>query len=207
MSQNLNLEQVYKEAGAYLEGHFLLSSGNHSQFYLQSAKVLEDPALAGRLADELFALISKNNISFDSVCSPALGGILAGYELARAGKKRFIFTERVDGIMTLRRGFEVKKGEKYIICEDVITTGGSALESAKIIESLGGVVVGFAALASRGFCKMVGGLEKNSAPNAKLPSDKPFFALGEFGFDMYSPDDCPLCKTGSKAIKPGSRGN
>ena len=202
----MNLESVYKEAGAYLEGHFLLSSGNHSQFYLQSAKVLEDPALAGRLANELFSVIKNAGISFESVCSPALGGILAGYELARAGNKRFIFTERVDGQMTLRRGFEVKKGEKFIICEDVITTGGSAVESAKIIESLGGEVVGYAALASRGFCKMVGGLE-NPAPNAKLPSDKPFFALGEFGFAMFTPDKCPLCKSGSKAIKPGSRGN
>lgn len=202
----MNLESVYKEAGAYLEGHFLLSSGNHSQFYLQSAKVLEDPALAGKLADELFSVIKNAGISFESVCSPALGGILAGYELARAGNKRFIFTERVDGQMTLRRGFEVKKGEKFIICEDVITTGGSAVESAKIIESLGGEVVGYAALASRGFCKMVGGLE-NPAPNAKLPSDKPFFALGEFGFAMFTPDECPLCKSGSKAIKPGSRGN
>lgn len=202
----MNLESVYKEAGAYLEGHFLLSSGNHSQFYLQSAKVLEDPALAGKLADELFSVIKNAGISFESVCSPALGGILAGYELARAGNKRFIFTERVDGQMTLRRGFEVKKGEKFIICEDVITTGGSAVESAKIIESLGGEVVGYAALASRGFCKMVGGLE-NPAPNAKLPSDKPFFALGEFGFAMFAPDECPLCKSGSKAIKPGSRGN
>lgn len=202
----MNLESVYKEAGAYLEGHFLLSSGNHSQFYLQSAKVLENPALAGRLANELFSVIKNAGISFESVCSPALGGILAGYELARAGNKRFIFTERVDGQMTLRRGFEVKKGEKFIICEDVITTGGSAVESAKIIESLGGEVVGYAALASRGFCKMVGGLE-NSAPNAKLPSDKPFFALGEFGFAMFAPDECPLCKSGSKAIKPGSRGN
>lgn len=202
----MNLESVYKEAGAYLEGHFLLSSGNHSQFYLQSAKVLEDPALAGKLANELFSVIKNAGISFESVCSPALGGILAGYELARAGNKRFIFTERVDGQMTLRRGFEVKKGEKFIICEDVITTGGSAVESAKIIESLGGEVVGYAALASRGFCKMVGGLE-NSAPNAKLPSDKPFFALGEFGFAMFTPDECPLCKSGSKAIKPGSRGN
>lgn len=202
----MNLESVYKEAGAYLEGHFLLSSGNHSQFYLQSAKVLEDPALAGRLANELFSVIKNAGISFESVCSPALGGILAGYELARAGNKRFIFTERVDGQMTLRRGFEVKKGEKFIICEDVITTGGSAVESAKIIESLGGEVVGYAALASRGFCKMVGGLE-NPAPNAKLPSDKPFFALGEFGFAMFTPDECPLCKSGSKAIKPGSRGN
>ena len=202
----MNLESVYKEAGAYLEGHFLLSSGNHSQFYLQSAKVLEDPALAGKLADELFSVIKNAGISFESVCSPALGGILAGYELARASSKRFIFTERVDGQMTLRRGFEVKKGEKFIICEDVITTGGSAVESAKIIESLGGEVVGYAALASRGFCKMVGGLE-NPAPNAKLPSDKPFFALGEFGFAMFTPDECPLCKSGSKAIKPGSRGN
>lgn len=202
----MNLESVYKEAGAYLEGHFLLSSGNHSQFYLQSAKVLEDPALAGKLADELFSVIKNAGISFESVCSPALGGILAGYELARAGNKRFIFTERVDGQMTLRRGFEVKKGEKFIICEDVITTGGSAVESAKIIESLGGEVVGYAALASRGFCKMVGGLE-NPAPNAKLPSDKPFFALGEFGFAMFTPDECPLCKSGSKAVKPGSRGN
>ena len=202
----MNLESVYKEAGAYLEGHFLLSSGNHSQFYLQSAKILENPALAGKLADELFSVIKNAGISFESVCSPALGGILAGYELARAGNKRFIFTERVDGQMTLRRGFEVKKGEKFIICEDVITTGGSAVESAKIIESLGGEVVGYAALASRGFCKMVGGLE-NPAPNAKLPSDKPFFALGEFGFAMFTPDECPLCKSGSKAIKPGSRGN
>ena len=202
----MNLESVYKEAGAYLEGHFLLSSGNHSQFYLQSAKVLENPALAGKLANELFSVIKNAGISFESVCSPALGGILAGYELARAGNKRFIFTERVDGQMTLRRGFEVKKGEKFIICEDVITTGGSAVESAKIIENLGGEVVGYAALASRGFCKMVGGLE-NPAPNAKLPSDKPFFALGEFGFAMFTPDECPLCKSGSKAIKPGSRGN
>ena len=202
----MNLESVYKEAGAYLEGHFLLSSGNHSQFYLQSAKVLEDPALAGKLANELFSVIKNAGISFESVCSPALGGILAGYELARAGNKRFIFTERVDGQMTLRRGFEVKKGEKFIICEDVITTGGSAVESAKIIESLGGEVVGYAALASRGFCKMVGGLE-NPAPNAKLPSDKPFFALGEFGVAMFTPDECPLCKSGSKAVKPGSRGN
>ena len=202
----MNLESVYKEAGAYLEGHFLLSSGNHSQFYLQSAKILEDPALAGKLANELFSVIKNAGISFESVCSPALGGSRAGYELARAGNKRFIFTERVDGQMTLRRGFEVKKGEKFIICEDVITTGGSAVESAKIIENLGGEVVGYAALASRGFCKMVGGLE-NPAPNAKLPSDKPFFALGEFGFAMFTPDECPLCKSGSKAIKPGSRGN
>ena len=133
----MNLEKIYKDAGAYLEGHFLLSSGNHSQFYLQSAKVLEDPALAAKLVDELAAVIEKFGIKFDSVCSPALGGILAGYELARAAKKRFIFTERADRVMSLRRGFEVKKGEKFIVCEDIITTGGSALEAAHVIESLG----------------------------------------------------------------------
>lgn len=202
----MNLEKIYTDAGAYLQGHFLLSSGNHSTFYLQSAKVLENPELAGKLADELFSLIKSANISFDSVCSPALGGILAGYELARAGKKRFIFTERVDGKMTLRRGFEVRKGEKFIICEDIITTGGSALESAKIIEELGGEVVGYSALASRGFCAMYGD-DKPSKINAKLPSDKPFFALGNFDFEMFSPDNCPLCASGQKAIKLGSRGN
>ncbi len=202
----MNLEQIYKEHGAYLHGHFLLSSGNHSEYYLQSAKILEYPLLAGELASNLNKIIADAGVEYDSVCSPALGGILAGYELARAGKKRSIFTERVDGAMTLRRGFEVKKGERFIVCEDVITTGGSALESAKIIESLGGVVVGFAALASRGFCKMHGS-DKPAKEGAKLPSDKPFFALGEFDFEIYEPSKCPLCATGSKAIKPGSRGN
>lgn len=202
----MNIEQIYKDSKAYLQGHFLLSSGNHSQFYLQSAKVLEDPILAGKLADELARVIAKSGIEFNSVCSPALGGILAGYELARASKKRFIFTERVDKIMSLRRGFDVKEGEKFIICEDIITTGGSALESAKIIENLGGIVVGFAALANRGFCK-VENLQNTSKQECKLPFDKPFFALANFDFEIFSPDNCPLCKSGSVASKPGSRGN
>ncbi|WP_170000435.1 orotate phosphoribosyltransferase [Campylobacter sp. RM9328] len=202
----MNLEQIYREAGAYLEGHFLLSSGNHSQFYLQSAKVLENPELAGKLSDELASVIVKSGVEFDSVCSPALGGVLAGYELARAAKKRFIFTERVNKIMSLRRGFEVKKGERFIICEDIITTGGSALESARIIEELGGVVVGFAALANRGFCSLAN-INSDRKPECKLPFNKPLFALGNFKFEIYEPSDCPLCKNGSEAIKPGSRGN
>ncbi|MBF7049828.1 orotate phosphoribosyltransferase [Campylobacter volucris] len=202
----MNLEQIYKDCGAYLQGHFLLSSGKHSEFYLQSAKVLENPKLAGKLCDELAKIIASHNISFDSICSPALGGILAGYELARACDKRFIFTERVEGIMSLRRGFEVKQGEKFIICEDIITTGGSALESAKIIESLGGKVVGFAALANRGFCS-VKNLNNPRKENAKLPDDLPLFALGNFEFEIYESNNCPLCSNGSKAIKPGSRGN
>ena len=203
----MDIEKIYRDCGAYLRGHFLLSSGNHSEFYLQSAKVLEDPQLAGQLADELAAIIEKAGVEFDSVCSPALGGILAGYELARAAKKRFIFTERVDRVMSLRRGFEVHKGERFIICEDIITTGGSALESAKLIENLGGEIVGFAALANRGFCKVANLAGSSAKAGAKLPADKPFFALGNFEFEIYEPATCPLCAAGSKAIKPGSRGN
>ena len=203
----MDLEKIYKDAGAFLQGHFLLSSGNHSQFYLQSAKVLEDPQLAGALADELAAVIEKSGVEFDSICSPALGGILAGYELARAAKKRFIFTERVERVMSLRRGFEVRESDRFVVCEDIITTGGSALEAARVIESLGGKVVAFAALANRGFCK-VANLEGSVAKSgAKLPDDKPFFALGNFEFEIYEPANCPLCADGSKAIKPGSRGN
>jgi len=203
----VNIEKIYRDCGAYLRGHFLLSSGNHSEFYLQSAKVLEDPRLAGQLADELAAIIEKAGVEFDSVCSPALGGILAGYELARAAKKRFIFTERVDRVMSLRRGFEVHKGERFIVCEDIVTTGGSALESARLIENLSGEVVGFAALANRGFCKVANLAGSSAKGGAKLPADKPFFALGNFEFEIYEPDTCPLCAAGSKAIKPGSRGN
>lgn len=202
----MNVEQIYKEYNAFLEGHFLLSSGKHSGFYLQSAKVLEFPSVAEKLCQELAHIIAKADIEFESICSPALGGILAGYELARACKKRFIFTERVDGVMSLRRGFEVKKGEKFIVCEDIITTGGSALESALVLEGLGGVVVGFAALANRGFCAVTN-LDTQSKENAKLPSDLPLFTLANFDFEIYEPNFCPLCKNGSTAIKPGSRGN
>ena len=203
----MDIEKIYRDCGAYLRGHFLLSSGNHSQFYLQSAKVLENPQLAGQLLDELAAVIKRAGVEFDSVCSPALGGILAGYELARAAKKRFIFTERVDRVMSLRRGFEVRKGERFIVCEDIVTTGGSALESARLIENLGGEVVGFAALANRGFCKVANLAGSSAKEGAKLPADKPFFALGNFEFEIYEPATCPLCAAGSKAIKPGSRGN
>lgn len=202
----INIEEIYKKAGAYLEGHFLLSSGKHSQFYLQSAKVLENPKTAEILAKELASMIQKSGIKVDTVCSPALGGILAGYELARALDARFIFTERVDKVMTLRRGFEVKKGEKLLICEDIITTGGSALEAAKAVETLGGEVVAYAALANRGFCKREGS-EKEIKPECKLPENIPFFALDDFEFEIYDPENCPLCKEGTTAYKPGSRGN
>lgn len=197
----MNVEQIYKDASALLEGHFKLSSGNHSKFYLQSAKVLEDPKTAKLLAEELAKQIKASGIQVDAVCSPALGGLIAGFALATALDVRFIFAERVDGEMTIRRGFEVSQGEKYIICEDIITTGGSALEAAKQIEKDGGEIVAYAALANRGFCSRVGSNLEAKA-NCKLPLDKPLFALDDFTFEMYAPEECPLCKAGSVAYKP-----
>ncbi|WP_417334297.1 orotate phosphoribosyltransferase [Halarcobacter sp.] len=202
----MNVEQIYRDANALLEGHFKLSSGNHSQFYLQSAKVLEDPKTAKLLAEALAEQIKNSGIKVDAVCSPALGGLVAGFALATALDVRFIFAERVDGEMTIRRGFEVQEGENYIICEDIITTGGSALEAAKQVENDGGNIVAYAALANRGFCSREGS-DSEPKDNCKLPLDKPLFALDDFTFEMYSPEDCPLCKDGSEAYKPGSRGN
>lgn len=202
----MNVEQIYKDANALLEGHFKLSSGNHSQYYLQSAKVLEDPKTAKLLAQALAEQIKASGIQIDAVCSPALGGLIAGFALATALDVRFIFAERVDGEMSIRRGFEVVDGENYLICEDIITTGGSALEAAKQIEADGGNIVAYAALANRGFCSRVGS-DLEQQENCKLPLDKPLFALADFTFEMYDPENCPLCKDGSIAYKPGSRGN
>ena len=201
----MHIEQIYKDSGALLEGHFILSSGNHSNRYLQSAKVLEDPKRAEILAKELATIILESNIEVDTVCAPALGGILAGYELARALGARSIFVERKGGGMELRRGFEVEQGERILICEDIITTGGSAMEAAAIIEELGAKVVAFAALANRGFCRREGSTG-NPKPECKLPANTPLFALDDFEFAMYPPEACPLCKAGSQAVKPGSRG-
>jgi orotate phosphoribosyltransferase len=202
----MDIKQIYMDADALLEGHFKLSSGNHSQFYLQSAKVLEQPKTARLLAEALAEQIKASGIEIDTVCAPALGGLIAGYALAQALDVRYIFAERVDGEMTIRRGFDVKPGEKVLICEDIITTGGSAMEAGAVVKELGGEIVAFAALANRGFCERQGSDVTRKA-NCKLPEGMPFFALDDFTFEMYSPDECPLCKEGSEAIKPGSRGN
>jgi orotate phosphoribosyltransferase len=199
----IDIEKIYKNAGAYLQGHFKLSSGNYSKHYLQSAKVLEQPKTAKLLADELAKQIREHEIEFDTICSPALGGLIAGYALASSLDVRYIFAERVDGVMSIRRGFEIREGERFIICEDIITTGGSALEAAKAIEELGGVVVGYSALANRGFCHREGS-QLQTQPNCKLPKDLPFFALEDFDFKMYTPDECDFKDI---AYKPGSRGN
>jgi orotate phosphoribosyltransferase len=200
----MNLEQIYRKADAYLEGHFLLSSKKHSKFYLQSAKVLEDPKTSKILANELAKIIKESNIKIDTICSPALGGVIAGYELASSLGVRFIFTERVNKTMTLRRGFKVNKDENILICEDIITTGGSALETSEILKKDGANIVAFAALANRGFCSRYGSNTKKSS-TCKLPNDIPLFALGDFIFDLYNEEDCPMCANGSIAYKPGSR--
>jgi len=203
----MNVEQIYKDSSALLEGHFLLSSGNHSKYYLQSAKVLEDPKTAKKLAEALAVQIKQSGIKVDAVCSPALGGLIAGFALATALDVRFIFAERVEKKMTIRRGFEINEGENYLICEDIITTGGSALEAAAQVEAAGGNVVAYAALANRGFCNRVGS-DSVKKDNCKLPDNTPLFALDDFTFEMYAPSECPLCKSGlGQAIKPGSRGN
>ena len=202
----MDIKKIYMDADALLEGHFKLSSGNHSQFYLQSAKVLENPKTAKTLAEALAKQIKDSGLEIDTVCAPALGGLIAGFALATALDVRSIFAERVDGVMNIRRGFEVKEGERVLMCEDIITTGGSAMEAARVVESLGGKIVGVAALANRGFCKRENS-DIETKTNCKLPQDIPFFALEDFTFEIYAPDVCPLCKDGSEAIKPGSRGN
>lgn len=202
----MDIKKIYMDADALLQGHFKLSSGNHSEYYLQSAKVLEQPKTANLLATALAEQIKASGLVVDTVCAPALGGLIAGYALAQALDCRYIFAERVNGEMSIRRGFEIKEGEKVLMCEDIITTGGSAMEAAAVVKSLGGEIIGVAALANRGFCKRENS-DVTTKPNCKLPQDIPFFALADFTFEMYAPEECPMCKAGSEAIKPGSRGN
>ncbi len=209
----MDVKQIYIDTGALLKGHFLLSSGKHSQYYLQSAKILQYPEIATKLAKKLSTIILEHDIQVDTVCSPAIGGLLAGYELSRMLKSRFIFTERVNNVMTLRRGFTINTNEKILICEDVITTGGSALEAANVVEKLGAQIVAYASIANRGFCKKTTLNKTDKIENeqnineCKLPKNIPFFSLVDFKFEVYDPQYCPLCKEGSMAYKPGSRNN
>jgi orotate phosphoribosyltransferase len=181
--------QIFKEHGALLEGHFVLSSGLHSDRYIQCALVLQHPRVAEQLCSALAARLAGLDSSV--IAAPALGGVIVAHEVARALGVRAIFTERQDGVMTLRRGFSLCANEPVLVVEDVITTGGSTRETMRCIEDAGGKVIGVGALIDRS-----GGGADLGVPKA---------ALAAFLVQNYSPADCPLCKLGVPATKPGSR--
>lgn len=179
--------EILKEVGALLEGHFLLSSGKHSEKYCQCAKLLQYPDKSAKVLSKVVEDIK--NIKFDVVVGPAMGGIIVAYEIGRQTGKRAIFTERVEGKMVFKRGFEICQGERVLITEDVITTGKSSLETAEVIKKLGGQVIGIACIVDRS--------------SSELPF--PIFGAVKIQIDTYDKDECPLCKKGLVYEKPGSR--
>jgi len=181
--------QIFREHGAVLEGHFILTSGLHSDRYIQCALVLQHPRVAERLGAALAEKLRRLEASV--VVAPALGGILVAHEVGRALGVRALFTERQDGLMTLRRGFTLSPGERALVVEDVMTTGGSTRETIKCVEQAGGVVTGVGSLIDRS-----GGAVDLGLPRA---------ALVTLSVQNYDPAACPLCKSGIPAVKPGSR--
>lgn len=182
----------FRAAGALLEGHFKLSSGLHSPVYLQCAKVLMDPQRAGRLCAAFAEKLKATGVEVDLVVSPAMGGVIVGYEVARQLGVPGIFTERVDGEFALRRGFEIPKGAKILMMEDIITTGLSSRECIKTITEWGGEVVAAGCLINRS-----GGRAEVGAPVT---------ALATIDAPTYKPEDVPAELAEIPAIKPGSRG-
>jgi len=178
---------ILKKSDALLEGHFLLSSGKHSNRYVQCAKVLRYPNYAEEVLK--VAVDKVKDLDIDLVVGPAMGGVIVAYEVGRQLGKESIFTERVDNVMTLRRGFEIKPGAKVLITEDVVTTGKSTLEAKKVIEDLGGVVIGVACIADR------------SSSDIGMP----IYSVIKLDIEVYESDNCPLCKTNEPLVKPGSR--
>jgi orotate phosphoribosyltransferase len=181
--------ELYEKTGALLRGHFRLTSGLHSDIYLQSALVLQYPEHAAALGSALAAGFRTDGVQ--TVLAPAIGGILVAHEVARALGVRALFTEREGGTMRLRRGFALATGERCLVVEDVITTGGSTREVVACAEEHGGAVVG------------VGSLIDRSGGAAAFTVRRT--ALATVSATAWPPEACPLCKTGSQAIKPGSR--
>jgi orotate phosphoribosyltransferase len=180
---------LFRQSGALLEGHFRLSSGLHSDRYLQSALVLQHPALAEQLGRALAARTSS--LEPTAVLSPALGGIVIGQEVGRALHVRALFAERQNGTLTLRRGFALAPSDRVLVVEDVITTGGSTRETIAVAEAAGARVVGAAAIIDRGA----------DAGRVNVPLQ----ALVRLEVPAYSPEACPLCAKGLPVVKPGSR--
>jgi orotate phosphoribosyltransferase len=181
--------QIFREHGALLEGHFILSSGLHSDRYIQCALVLQHPRIAEQLCSELAAKL--RHLGASVVAAPALGGVIVSHEVARALGLRALFTERQEGAMTLRRGFSLAPGEPTLVVEDVITTGGSTRETMTAVEQAGGKIVGVGALIDRSGGKADLGVLKA--------------ALVTLSVQNYDPANCPLCQSGLPAVKPGSR--
>ena len=181
---------LLERSGALREGHFLLSSGAHSDRYCQCAKALEQPTDAEALA-RLMARVIDGSVEADVVLAPALGGVVWGFALAGEIGARSVFAERADGeTFSLRRGFEIRVGERVLLAEDVVTTGGSVMKLVPLVEHAGARVVGIATIVDRSRGTFDPGHE--------------VFALARLGFETYAAGDCPLCRTGSTAEKPGS---
>ena len=179
----------FRRVGALLEGHFRLTSGLHSPGYLQSALVLQHPveaeACGAAIADRVRSLAPH------VVLSPALGGIVIGQEVGRALGVRAIFAERQDGKLTLRRGFSLQPGERVLVVEDVVTTGGSTQETIDVARAAGATVVGAASIIDR------------SGGNQRI--DVPYHALAAISLPTYEAEACPMCAEGKPVVKPGSR--
>ena len=173
------VKQLFINARALLSGHFLLSSGLHSDTYFQSALILQHPVHAAQIASALAEKVMAATPKIDVVVSPALGGIVIGQEMGRALGCRAVFCERVDGKLVLRRGFSLGKGEKVLVVEDVVTTGLSTREVVDVVTALGGAVVGVASLVDRSAGKVSFGV--------------PFSSLLCLEVSSYKPEVCPLC--------------
>ena len=181
--------QKFRETGALLEGHFVLTSGLHSAIYLQCALVLQHPREAGNLSHAIAQHFKAENIQ--TVASPAIGGLIIGHEVARALGARFIWTERENGVMVLRRGFSVSPGERVLVVEDVVTTGGSTRETVAALKANGADVMAAASIIDRSSGKAEVGVPRVALVTLNVPS--------------VDPADCEACKRGEPAIKPGSR--
>jgi orotate phosphoribosyltransferase len=181
--------QKFRETGALLEGHFVLTSGLHSAIYLQCARVLQHPREAEEFGRSIAEHFQTQNIQ--TVASPAIGGLIIGHEVARALGARFIWTERENGEMVLRRGFSVSPNERVLVVEDVVTTGGSTRETVAALQAYGANVIAAASIIDR------------SAGKAEVGVSR--MALATLDVASVDPADCDACKRGEPAIKPGSR--
>lgn len=186
------LLRVFRESGALLHGHFELRSGLHSNEYFQCALLLRSPALAERLCAALAARIrqSLGPLALDGVIAPAMGGIIVGYEIARAFGTLSLFAEKQDGRLTLRRGFKIPPGSRFLVAEDVVTRGGRVQETIDIVRAAGGQVAAVAVLVDRS--------------GGKARFDCPAFSLLAMEPVTYEPAQCPLCRSGTPVNHPGS---